>query len=127
MQRTLLGLVLIVVACLGLYLGYKGMNLESTGGDGGVLVSIVFLGASAAIGFFGLRYLMLGVRGTGVKFYERAVEADFHRGLGPIPRRRTVPLLHIRVSGGSRLTYATAITTTGHAFRLPSSFVERSD
>ena len=101
--------------------------MDDTAGDGGVLVSLVFLGASVAIGFFGLRYLMLGVRGSAVKFYERAVEADFQRGLAPIPVRRTVPLLHIRVSGSSRLTTATAITTTGHAFRLPAALVERSD
>lgn len=127
MRRTLIGLVLLVVACLGMYLGLMGMTVDDAAGDGGVLVTLVTIGASAAIGYFGLRYLMLGIRGGGVRFYERAVEADFHRGIGLIPRRRTIPLLHIRVSGSSRLTYATAVTTTGHAFRLPASLVERSD
>ncbi len=126
-QRTLIGLVLTVAACIGLYLGAQGMNVDDTAGDGGVFVTLVTLGASVAIGFFGLRYLLLGIKGGGVRFYERAVEADFHKGLGILPRRRTVPLLQIRVSGSSRLTYATAITTTGHAFRLPASLVETSD
>jgi hypothetical protein len=126
-QRTLLGLVLVVVAVLGIYLATKGMTVDGTAGDGAVMVTLVTLAAGLAIGLFGLRYAMLGIRGRGVVFYERAVEADFQRGLGLVPRRRTVPLLHVRVSGSSRLTYATAVTTTGHAFRLPASLVERSD
>ncbi len=126
-RRTLLGLVLLATAAASLFLGLMGALTDEVADDGAVMVTIVTIGASLAIGFFGLRYLMLGVKGGGVKFYERAVEADFQKGMGVMPRRRTVPLLHIRVSGSSRLTYAQAITTTGHAFRLPPSLVERSD
>jgi len=126
-QRTVIGLVLLGAAAIGLYLGVKGALADDTAGDGAVMVTFVTIGASVAIAFFGLRYFLLGVLGKGVTFYDRAVEADFHKGLGILPRRRTVPLLHIRVSGSSRLTHAQAITTTGHAFRLPPVLVERSD
>jgi len=122
-----IGLVLLAAAAMGLYLGVRGAVVDDTAGDGAVMVTLVTIGASLAIGFFGLRYLLLGTLGKGVTLYERAVEADFHKGLGLLPMRRTVPLLHIRVSGSSRLTHAQAITTTGHAFRLPPVLVERSD
>jgi hypothetical protein len=126
-RKTLVGLALLVAAALGTFVGIKGMDGGGSAGDGTVLVTLVTIGASVAIGYFGLRYLMIGVKGQGVKLFEAAVEADFFKGPGIVPRRRTVPLLHIRVSGSSRLTFAQAITTTGHAFRLPPVLVEESD
>jgi len=126
-RKALVGLALLVAAVLGTFVGIKGMDGGGSAGDGTVLVTLVTIGASVAIGYFGLRYLMMGVKGQGVKFFERAVEADFYKGPGIVPRRRSAPLLHIRVSGSSRLTFAQAITTTGHAFRLPPALVEGSD
>jgi hypothetical protein len=126
-RRTLVGLVLMIAGAIGAYLGIMGMSSDATAGDGAVLVTVVTLGASVAIGFFGLRYLSLGVGGKGVVIYEEAVEADFQSGLRILPDRRTVPLLQVRLSGSERLIYGQAITTTGHAFRLPPSLVERSD
>jgi hypothetical protein len=126
-RRTLVGLALLVAGVLGAYLGLMGMTSEGSAGDGAAFVTIVTVGASVAIGYFGLRYLLLGIRGKGVVIYESAVEAEFHKGLNPLPRRRTVPLLQFRISGSERLTYGQAITTTGHAFRLPPTMVEQAD
>jgi hypothetical protein len=126
-RRTLVGIVLLVAGALGAYLGIMGMVTEDTSGDGAVMVTVVTLGASIAIAFFGIRYLLLGIMGKGVSFFEGAVEAEFQNGLRVLPVRRTVPLLQIRLSGSDRLTYGQAITTTGHAFRLPAAMVERSD
>jgi hypothetical protein len=91
------------------------------------MTTILWLGASVAIGYFGLRYLMKGLKGGGVKLYEQAVEADFFKGPSVVPRRRTVPLLKVHISGSERLATARAITTTGHAFRLPPTLVEEAD
>ncbi|MCK5415609.1 MAG: hypothetical protein KAJ35_09535 [Thermoplasmata archaeon] len=126
-RKTFVGLALLVAAGLGTYIGIMGMSTDDSAGDGAVFVTLVTIGASLVIGYFGLRYLMMGLQGKGVSFFERAVEADIHRGLGILPRRRTVPLLHIRVSGSDSLISAQAITTTGHAFRLPPTMVEQTD
>ncbi|UCC92223.1 MAG: hypothetical protein JSW25_05980, partial [Thermoplasmata archaeon] len=126
-RRTLLGILLLAAGALGAYLGFMGMTTEGSAGDGAVFVTLVTIGASFAIAYFGLRYLMLGINGKGVVFYEQAVEADFQHGLSVQPRRSTVPLLHIRLTGSERLTYGQAITVSGHAFKLPPSLVERSD
>ena len=126
-RRTLLGVMLLVVGVLGLYLGLMGLTEGPKAGGGATLTSILTLGASVAIGFFGIRYLLLGIRGKGLRIYERAVEAEFFTPYGVVPRRRTVPLLRMHISGSARLAYGQAITTTGHSFRLPPSLVERSD
>ena len=62
-RRTLLGGALLLVGVLGLYLGVMGLTEDPKAGGGATLTSILTLGASVAIGFFGVRYLLLGIKG----------------------------------------------------------------
>jgi len=126
-RRVLLGLGLIAVGVLGTYLGAKGLEGGGSAGDGTGAVTILTIGASVLIGYFGVRYLTLGLVGRGLRLYERAVEADFFSGPAVLPRRRTVPLLRVQLTGSSRLASGQAITTTGHAYRLPAALVEEAD
>ena len=126
-RRGLLGLILMVVAGLAIYLALMGLLDDPEAGGGVVLTTIITLGAGCAIGFFGIRYFLLGLRGQGLKLYERAVEAEFFEPTGLAPRRRTVPLLRVHISGSGRLPTGQAITTTGHAFRLPSGVMDEAD
>lgn len=126
-RRSLLGLILMVVAGLAIFLAIMGLLDDPEAGGGVVLTTILTVGAGCAIGFFGIRYFLLGLRGQGFKLYERAVEAEFFEPAGLAPRRRTVPLLRVHVSGSGRLPTGQAITTTGHAFRLPSGVMEETD
>ncbi len=126
-RRVLLGLALIVVGVLGTYLGARGLEGGGAGGDGTAVVTLLTIGASVLIAYFGLRYLALGLRGRGLRLFERAVEADFFDGPAVLPRRRTVPLLRVQLTGSSRLASGQAITTSGHAYRLPSALVEEAD
>jgi len=125
--RVMLGLALIAVGVLGTYLGAKGLEAGGEAGDGTGIVTILTIGASLLIAYFGLRYLALGLMGRGLRLYERAVEADFFDGPAVLPRRRTVPLLRVQLTGSSRLTSGQAITTTGHAYSLPATLVDEAD
>ncbi len=127
MRRGLLGLILMVVAGLAIYLALMGLLDDPEAGGGVVLTTMITLGAGCAIGFFGIRYFLLGLQGQGVKLYERAVEAEFFEPTGLAPRRRTVPLLRVHISGSGRQPTGQAITTTGHAFRLPSGVMDEAD
>ncbi len=127
MRRGLLGLILMVLTGLAIYLAIMGLLDDPEAGGGVVLTTIITLGAGCAIGFFGIRYFLLGLKGQGFKLYERAVEAEFFETTGLAPRRRTVPLLRVHISGSGRLPTGQAITTTGHAFRLPSGVMDEAD
>lgn len=124
--RLGLGAVLLLVAVLGVYLALDGLDGEGSVGSGQALVTAIMAGASGAIGLFGLRYLLLGLRGGGVHLYERAVEADFFDRFA-VPVRRTVPLVRVEMGGTDRQTRATAVVATGHAFALSSAFVQGAD
>jgi hypothetical protein len=126
-RRLVAGALLIVAAVTGAYIGIVGASEADDTGSGGALVTLLTVGASLVIGFFGLRYLILGLRGKGVRLYQRALEADFPGRFFIIPERRLVPLLRVEVSGTAAATRAMAISSTGHAFALPAPFVEKAD
>jgi hypothetical protein len=126
-KRVGVGVPLLVVAVLGTFLGIQG-GLSGDGAGSGVgLATVMTVLASLVIGLFGVRYLMLGLRGSPVRLYERALEADLFGKSFLLPQRRLVSLLRIEVSGTARLTKAFAISGTGHAFSLPGAFVEEAD
>jgi hypothetical protein len=126
LKRLTAGAALIAVSALGFLLGAASMA-SGEAGDGGAAASVLTLLASLAIGVFGLRYLLLGLRGGPARVFESAVEAYFFKGVLSIPERRTVPLLRVEVGGTSRLARGTAVTSTGHAFPLPTAFMDRAD
>jgi hypothetical protein len=123
----MLGVALLVVAGLGVYIGVASSIDDVGAGGSAVMVTMLTIVAGAAIAVFGLRYLMLGFRGRGLRVYERAIEADFFDRNLVWPRRRLVPMLRVEVRGTAKLTRANAIAATGHAFALPSAVVDRSD
>lgn len=126
-RRLVAGVLLLIVAITGAYIGAAGAAGANDAGGGGALVTLLTVGASGVIGAFGLRYLLLGLRGKGLRLYQRALEADFPGRLWVIPERRLVPLLRVEVSGTAAQTRAMAISSTGHAFLLPAPFVEKAD
>jgi len=105
-----------------------GAGLSATGGNGGdsmVLVAYVLVGL--VILAFGLRYLFIGLKGKGLKVYERAVEADLPGRWFVWPERRREALLRVRVDGTPKMASAYAIAASGHEFRLPRGFVDRTN
>ena len=125
--NILVGAVLLLVGLTSAWVGL-GAGLSSSDGDGGdsmVLAAYVLVGV--VILAFGLRYLSMGLKGRGLKVYERAVEADFPGRWFVWPERRREALLRVRVEGTPKMTSAYAVSASGHEFRLPRSFVDRAN
>lgn len=125
--NLVVGLVLLMVGVASAWVGL-GAGLSATGGNGGdsmVLVAYVLVGL--VILAFGLRYLFMGLKGKGLKVYERAVEADFPGRWFVWPERRREALMRVRVDGTPKMASAYAIAASGHEFRLPRGFVDRTN
>jgi hypothetical protein len=125
--NLLVGLVLLLVGLTSAWVGI-GAGLSSSGGNGGdsmVLVAYVLVGL--VILAFGLRYLSMGLKGRGLKVYERAIEADFPGRWFVWPQRRREALVRVRVDGTPKMASAYAIAASGHEFRLPRAFVDRAN
>jgi hypothetical protein len=125
--NLLVGALLLLVGITSAWVGL-GAGLSSSGGNGGdsmVLVAYVLVGL--VILAFGLRYLSMGLKGRGLKVYERAIEADFPGRWFVWPERRREALVRVRVDGTPKMTSAYAIAASGHEFRLPRAFVDRAN
>ena len=60
---TMLGVILLIVAGLGVYIGLASSIDDVGAGGSAAMVTIMTVVAGAAIAVFGLRYLMLGFKG----------------------------------------------------------------
>ena len=85
MKQVLVGLPLIIVSILSVYLGLKGALSGDGSGGGAALATVMTVVAGLAIGIFGIRYLLLGLRGNPIRLYELALEADLFGRLEPNP------------------------------------------